>query len=113
MSGGYGGAKKMLWLMANYADALSAERKLGIRFQTLVPRQMVGGTGIGEGAAGAYAAKHGITLEQFLERFGAPMPPRQFGEHVVSILTDPAYEKDRAFGVKGDTGIAVLEGAAA
>jgi hypothetical protein len=54
----------------------------------------------------------GISPEQFLTRFGAPMPPRQFGEHVVSILTDPKYESDRAFSVKGDTGIVVLEGAA-
>jgi NADP-dependent 3-hydroxy acid dehydrogenase YdfG len=36
MSGGYAGAKRMLWLMATYANSLSSERKLGIRFQTVV-----------------------------------------------------------------------------
>src|SRR6202040_2692221 len=30
MSGGYGGAKRMLWFMAKYANGVSAQRKLGI-----------------------------------------------------------------------------------
>jgi NAD(P)-dependent dehydrogenase (short-subunit alcohol dehydrogenase family) len=113
MSGGYAGAKRMLWLMANYANGVSAEKKLGIRFQTVVPRQMIGGTGVGDAAAAAYSAKLSVTPEQYFTRFGAPMPPRQFGEHVVTLLTNPRYEGDLAFGLKGDTGISVLEGAAA
>jgi hypothetical protein len=113
MSGGYAGAKRMLWLMANYANGVSSEKKLGIRFQTVVPRQMIGGTGVGNAAAAAYSAKMGITPEQYLVRFGAPMPPRQFGEHVVTLLSEPRYEDGLAFGLKGDTGISLLEGAAA
>ena len=35
MSGGYAGAKRMLWLMASYANVVSAELNLGIRFQAL------------------------------------------------------------------------------
>jgi hypothetical protein len=54
----------------------------------------------------------GVTVEQYLERFGAPMPPRRYGEHIVSILTDARYERELAFGIKGDTGISILEGAA-
>jgi NAD(P)-dependent dehydrogenase (short-subunit alcohol dehydrogenase family) len=113
MSGGYAGAKRMLWLMANYANGVSSEKKLGIRFQTVVPRQMIGGTGVGNAAAAAYSTTMGITPEQYLTRFGAPMPPRQFGEHIVTLLTNPQYERDLAFGLKGDTGITVLEGEAA
>ena len=37
LSGGYAGAKRMLWFMANYANAVAAELDLGIRFQALVP----------------------------------------------------------------------------
>src|SRR6266852_9018627 len=48
MSGGYGGAKRMLWFMANYANGVSAQKNLGIRFQAIVPQQMVGGTGVGD-----------------------------------------------------------------
>ena len=59
MSGGYGGSKRMLWFMAKYANGVSQEKKLGIRFQAIVPRQMIVGTGIGDAAADAYARLHG------------------------------------------------------
>ena len=110
LSGGYAGAKRMLWLMANYANGVSAELELGIRFQTLVPLQMVGETDRGRSAAEAYARRKGITPEAFLAGFGAPMTPRQYGEHVVTILTDPKYEEGGAFGLKGDFGIRSLDG---
>jgi NAD(P)-dependent dehydrogenase (short-subunit alcohol dehydrogenase family) len=113
LSGGYAGAKRMLWTMANYANGVSSENKLGIRFQTVVPMQMIGGTGVGQAGAVAYSARVGVTPEQFLARFGAPMPPRQFGEYVVALLSDPDFEGGRAFGLKGDSGISVLEGEAA
>jgi NAD(P)-dependent dehydrogenase (short-subunit alcohol dehydrogenase family) len=113
MSGGYGGAKRMLWLMAKYANGVSAQNKLGIRFQTIVPQQMVPGTGTGDAGANAYARAEGIKPEAFVARFGAPMPPREFGEKVVSVLSDPKYAEGFAFGLKGDTGITMLEGAAA
>jgi hypothetical protein len=76
MSGGYGGAKRMLWFMAKYANGVSQEKKLGIRFQAVVPRMMILGTGTGDAAAGAYVRSMGITPEEFVARFGAPMPPR-------------------------------------
>ena len=48
---------------------------LAIGFQVIVPQQMVGGTGVGDTGATAYAQAMGIPKEQFLARFGAPMPP--------------------------------------
>jgi NAD(P)-dependent dehydrogenase (short-subunit alcohol dehydrogenase family) len=113
MSGGYGGAKRMLWFMAKYASGVSELKDLGIRFQAIVPQQMVGGTGVGDTGANAYARATGIEREEFLARFGAPMPPREFGEKVVSVLDDPKYAEGFAFGLKGDTGVTMLEGAAA
>ena len=76
MSGGYGGAKRMLWFMAKYANGVSEKRRLGIRFQTIVPQQMVLGTGVGDTGANAYAHAMGMKPAQFVARFGAPMPPR-------------------------------------
>ena len=38
-----------------------------------------------------YAEAMGIKPEAFLAGFGAPMPPREFGEKVVSVLEDPKY----------------------
>jgi hypothetical protein len=63
----------------------------------------------GRAAAEAYARRKGVTPEDFLAGFGKPMPPRQFGEHVISILTKPAYESATAFELKGDTGIQALD----
>jgi NADP-dependent 3-hydroxy acid dehydrogenase YdfG len=113
MSGGYGGAKRMLWFMAKYANGVSEQKDLGIRFQAIVPQQMVRGTGVGDEGANAYARAMGIKPVEFLARFGAPMLPREFGEKVVSVLNDPKYAEGLAFGLKGDTGVTMLEGAAA
>jgi NAD(P)-dependent dehydrogenase (short-subunit alcohol dehydrogenase family) len=113
MSGGYGGAKRMLWFMAKYANGVSEQKNLGIRFQAIVPQQMVGGTGVGDAGASAYARAMGIEPAEFLKRFGVPMPPREFGEKVVSVLDDPQHAEGLAFGLKGDTGITMLEGATA
>lgn len=112
-SGGYAGAKRMLWLMARYANGVSDEKNLGIRFQVIVPRQMVLGTGTGDAGASAYARAQGITPEAFVARFGAPMPPRDFGDKVVSVLANPDYAEALAFGLKGDTGITIIEETAA
>ena len=113
LSGGYADAKRMLWFMAKYANGVSEQKSLGIRFQTIVPLQMVGDTGVGDAGANAYARAMGIEREAFLARFGAPMPAREFGEKVVSVLDDPKYAEGFAFGLKSDTGVTMLEGAAA
>jgi NAD(P)-dependent dehydrogenase (short-subunit alcohol dehydrogenase family) len=113
LSGGYAGAKRMLWLMTKYANGVSVQGKLGIRFQAIVPQQIIGNTGVGDAGASAYARASGVGREQFLARFGAPMPPRDFGEKVVSVLEDPKYAEGVVFGLKGDTGITMLEGEAA
>jgi NAD(P)-dependent dehydrogenase (short-subunit alcohol dehydrogenase family) len=110
LSGGYAGAKRMLWLMAQYANASAKELGLGIHFQALVPQRMIGETELGRAGAEAYARRKGVSVEAFLAGFGAPMPPTAVGQHVVSILTEPKYENGVAFGLKGDTGIVSLDG---
>jgi NAD(P)-dependent dehydrogenase (short-subunit alcohol dehydrogenase family) len=110
LSGGYAGAKRMLWLMANYANGVAAANKLGIRFQAIVPQQIIGDTGVGDAGASAYARAAGIGREAFLARFGAPMPPRDFGEKVVCLLEEAKYADGVVFGLKGDTGITMIEG---
>jgi NAD(P)-dependent dehydrogenase (short-subunit alcohol dehydrogenase family) len=113
LSGGYAGAKRMLWLMAKYANGVARQKGLGIRFQAIVPQQIIGGTGVGDNASRVYAQAAGLDREAFLARFGAPLPPRKFGDHLVALLDDPQYATGVAFGLKGDTGITVLEGDAA
>ncbi len=110
LSGGYAGAKRMLWLMALYANDLAQRLGLGIRFQAIVPQQIIGDTELGCTASEAYARSKGVSTEVFLAGFGAPMPPRKVGANVVSILTDPRYTNGVAFGMKGDLGIVALDG---
>ena len=77
-------------------------------FQAIVPQQIIGGTGVGDAGANAYASAIGIKPEEFVARFGAPMPPRDFGDKIVSVLDDPQYAEAFAIGLKGDTGITIL-----
>jgi NAD(P)-dependent dehydrogenase (short-subunit alcohol dehydrogenase family) len=44
LSGGYAGAKRMNWLMAAYANGTADQLNLGVRFQALLVRQIVGAT---------------------------------------------------------------------
>jgi NAD(P)-dependent dehydrogenase (short-subunit alcohol dehydrogenase family) len=110
MTGGHGGAKRMIVFMANYANVVSNELGRGIRFQTLVPRQMIGETDHGKACGAYYANRKGVSLETFLENFGKPMSPRDYGEHVVTILTDPKLDSMTTFAIKGDTGVVSLDG---
>jgi NAD(P)-dependent dehydrogenase (short-subunit alcohol dehydrogenase family) len=113
LSGGYAGAKHMLWFMARYANGVAKQKGLHIRFQAIVPLQIIGGTGVGDAGASAYARAMGLEREAYLARFGAPLPPHRFGDHLVAVLDDPQYATGIAFGLKGDTGVTVLEGEAA
>lgn len=109
LSGGYAGAKRMLWLMADYANGASAALDLGIRFQALLPNQVIGGTGVGDAAAAAYGRSRGMKPSDFLAGFGKPLEPRVYGEHVATLLVDPAWEHGTAFTFRGDTGLVALE----
>ena len=78
-----------------------------------MPQQIIGGTGVGDHAAKVYAKAAGLDREAFLARFGAPLPPRKFGDLLVAVMDDPRYAAGVAFGLKGDKGITILEGEAA
>jgi hypothetical protein len=97
-------------LIPRWPKSLSDELGVGIKFQALVPRQMIGETELGRAGAEAYARRKGVTLEAFLASFGAPLTPVQVGEHVATLLTDPRYETGVVFGIKGDLGIHSLDG---
>lgn len=109
LSGGYAGAKRMIWLMAGYANGVAKDLGLGIRFQALLLRQINGATQLGRMAAEAYARRQGKSVEEFLARFGRPYAPREYGEHVASLLTQPEYENPTAFALTGEQGIQPLD----
>ena len=108
-SGGYSGAKRMLWLMAHYANAEAQALGLGVHFQAIVPLDLVAGTDVGQTGAAYYARQKGLSLEAFWAAFATPLSARQVGDHVATILSDPAYASGVAFGLKGGAGITSLD----
>ena len=113
LSGGYAGAKRMLWFMADYANKLAREKSLGVTFQAIVLQRMIGGTSVGDAGVGGYSKKAGVNSAVFLSSFGTSMSPRIYGDHVVAILKDERYANALALGLKSDTGISILQEAAA
>jgi NAD(P)-dependent dehydrogenase (short-subunit alcohol dehydrogenase family) len=108
-SGGYAGAKRMLWLMAQYANGIAEQKHLNKHFQVILPQQMVLGTGIGDAGATAYAKAATISPQEFVLRFGAPLSPRDYGDQVVQVLTDERFANGFAFGISGENGIRILQ----
>jgi NAD(P)-dependent dehydrogenase (short-subunit alcohol dehydrogenase family) len=107
LSGGYAGAKRMQWFLAEYLQQESNILNLSIRFVALLPKQIIGATELGQAAASAYAAQQGISTQAFLERFGPPLTPKEVGHGVVALLTDKAYRDGLAFGLTSQ-GLAAL-----
>jgi NAD(P)-dependent dehydrogenase (short-subunit alcohol dehydrogenase family) len=85
LSGGYAGAKRMQMFLADYLQKRSDARKLGIRFVSIAPRQLVVGTEIGEMASTAYARAAGITVEKFMSRFETPLDPEGAARAILAV----------------------------
>ena len=110
LSGGYIGAKRMLWFMAHSANALSRERDLGIHFQVLVPCQLIPGTTLGHQVAAAYAEIEGVSIDQHvMQRYGSILRPARVGEQVAQLLGDPRYMHGVAYGFRSDKDILPLD----
>jgi NAD(P)-dependent dehydrogenase (short-subunit alcohol dehydrogenase family) len=107
LTGGYGGAKWTQKLLALYLQGVSDERKLGIRFVALVPRQMIAGTEIADRASKMYAARAGITQEKFMERFGKPLTPQMVAEGILTIARG-AGPAGPAIAITGNSGLEAM-----
>ena len=110
LSGGYIGAKRMLWFMAHSANTVSRERALGIHFQVLAPLQLIPGTALGHQVAAACAEVEGISIEELvLRRYGSVLRPAQVGEQVAELLGDPRYMQGVAYGFRNECDIQPLD----
>jgi NAD(P)-dependent dehydrogenase (short-subunit alcohol dehydrogenase family) len=110
LSGGYIGAKRMLWFMAHSANAVSRERGLGVHFQVLVPCQLIPGTALGYQTAAAYAAIEGVSVdEHVVQRYGSILNPAEVGEGVAELLGDPRYMQGVAYGFRSGSEIVTLD----
>lgn len=108
LSGGYAGAKRAQWFIAKYAEGLSEQLGLGLRFRVIVPRQMFAGTGVGNAGIKAYAAATGRTIAEQAATW-PDLTARGFGDMVVSEIGRTALAEAKVYGVRGDTGVTVIE----
>jgi NAD(P)-dependent dehydrogenase (short-subunit alcohol dehydrogenase family) len=110
LSGGYVGAKRMLWFMAHSANTVSRDRDLGLHFQVLVPMQLIPGTTLGHEVAAACAEIEGISVdEHVMKRYGSVLRPPQIGEQVAELLGDPRYMEGVAYGFRSGSDILPLD----
>jgi hypothetical protein len=109
LSGGYAGAKRMQWLMAEYAQEVSDAKKFGIRFLAVLPRQLIVDTEIGKTAATNYGATQGLSAAEFLKRrWKVPLDADKVGAAIVSGLRGDIVGGVTAIAVSGE-GIEPLE----
>jgi NAD(P)-dependent dehydrogenase (short-subunit alcohol dehydrogenase family) len=89
-SGGYAGAKATQRFLAAYAQEESARAGLGITVTAVMPRMTPFGE-VGRSGVRAYAAREGLSEEEYLERLGQPLTPEAAGAALVGLVrADPA-----------------------
>lgn len=96
LSGGYSGAKATQRFMADYAAQESRRYDLGITIQAVLP-QLTPMTDLGRPAVAAYAARSGLTEEEYRAQLGEPLTPQIAGAAFTKLASDevdtdaPAY----------------------
>src|SRR5262249_23176862 len=88
LSGGYAGAKRMQWLMAQYASDEAKCLKLNLRIHCLLP-MLNPNTDLGRAAVNAYAERAGVTPELFAQRFTPSLTPAIMGQAVADLHQNP------------------------
>jgi NAD(P)-dependent dehydrogenase (short-subunit alcohol dehydrogenase family) len=86
LSGGYAGAKATQRLMTAYARDEAGRAGLGITFTAVLPR-LTPLTDLGLPAVRAYAARAGLSEEDYLKQSGPPLTPEGAGAAMVHLLT--------------------------
>jgi NAD(P)-dependent dehydrogenase (short-subunit alcohol dehydrogenase family) len=106
LSGSYAGAKRMLWLMADYASQEVNRLKLGLHIHCLLP-VLNPSTDLGRAAIAAYAERAGVSVDEFAKRLAPHLTPAIMGDAVVELHSDPARWDKLAYQV-GGTGLKPL-----
>jgi NAD(P)-dependent dehydrogenase (short-subunit alcohol dehydrogenase family) len=89
-SGGYAGAKATQRFIAAYARDESRRAGLGITVTAVLPRMTPAGE-VGRSGIRAYAARDGLTEEEYLEQLGEPLSAETAGAAVLELVrADPA-----------------------
>lgn len=100
LSGGYAGAKATERFLAEYAGQESKRLGLGIGVTAVLPR-LTPATELGLPAVKAYAAREGLSEEEYRQRMGALVTPAIAGDAFVELATGPKGEQG-AYMLTGD-----------
>ena len=106
MSGGYAGAKGTQRHITNYAAEESQRAGLGISFTSILPK-ITPQTGVGLPGVLAYAARRGISEQEYVAQLGPPLTPRAVGEAVLELARADDADLASAYLLSGE-GLAPL-----
>jgi NAD(P)-dependent dehydrogenase (short-subunit alcohol dehydrogenase family) len=101
LSGSYAGAKRMQWIMADYAAQEVHRLKLGLRIHCLLP-VLNPNTDLGRAAIAAYAERSGVSAEEFAKRFVPALTPAIMGEAVANLHENSERWTQLAYRISGD-----------
>ena len=88
LSGGYAGAKRMQWFMADYAAQEAGRLKIGLRVHCLLP-VLNPSADLGRAAIAAYAERANVGVEQFTQRLMPALTPSIIGDAVADLHLNP------------------------
>jgi NAD(P)-dependent dehydrogenase (short-subunit alcohol dehydrogenase family) len=91
LSGGYAGAKAAQRFIADYAAQESQRNGLGIGVSAVLPK-LTPATELGLPAVRAYAARLGVSEEEYLRRMGKPVTPQIAGAAFVRLASSAEGE---------------------
>jgi NADP-dependent 3-hydroxy acid dehydrogenase YdfG len=101
LSGGYAGAKATQRLIAGYAADEARRAGLGIAVTAVLPK-LTFETELGRPAVAAYAARAGMSEEEFRRQLGNVVTPASAGAAFVDLASRDAGELARAYSLTGD-----------
>jgi len=87
LSGGYAGSKRMQHFLVNYGQRESDIAQLGLRFTSVIPKQLMQDTDIAKQASTAYAKAAGKTPKQFMAQWDKPLTADFAGSLVFDLIT--------------------------
>jgi NAD(P)-dependent dehydrogenase (short-subunit alcohol dehydrogenase family) len=107
LSGGYAGAKAAQRFIAAYAQEEADRARLGISFTSILPR-ITPLTGLGRPAVEAYAARAGISEDEYMQAMGPVVTPEAAGAAVLELIQAEPASLARAYMLTG-AGVNPLE----
>lgn len=104
LSGGYAGAKRMQHFLTEYAQKEAALRNLDLNFYSIIPKQLIAETELGQAAGQAYAEANGKTLTDFMNQWEQPLTAKKISDYIIELLVNKEAFPERSYFLTG-TGI--------